>query len=123
MEDLPPEDEYSALVQAVIRFYALISKICEKLPVPIGLPPMGEDFDSETIVPAVQRARVLIRDMPLEEDTARMLGHVLLDWITAHEIVAMVDEFGPAPWRLDALHYSLDRVSTLAKVVIARLDL
>jgi hypothetical protein len=120
-----PEDEYSVLVQAVITFYALITKICSSLPVPLGLPPMGygEEFDSDTIVPAVQRARSLIRDIPMATETISTLDYVLLDWITAHEIARMVDDIEPEPWRLDALHYSLERVSTLVKLVIEDLGL
>ncbi|MFI6603850.1 hypothetical protein ACIBHX_47105 [Nonomuraea sp. NPDC050536] len=116
-------DPLEELGEILLGGYVLIGKLLSWLPIPIALPPVDVDeFDAVVAVVAIERARIAIRDLPLDAPTASMLDRLLLEWLTGFELITVASETGPLPYQVDALAYTLGRLSSLAAVVEPRLQ-
>lgn len=94
------------LAEVVVGCYSLIIKMLSGLPLPIQLPE-PQPWSAEIIIPAVDRARALIQDLPLDTIVKGLLDRMLINWIASHEMGALAMLVGPLPWRLDAMEANL----------------
>ncbi|MGW3166964.1 hypothetical protein ACWC9Q_29720 [Streptomyces sp. NPDC001142] len=121
MADHDSRGRYLALVEAVIGLYAYVSALLEELPLPIVVPDIvqsiDEDQDPADCLMALNRARALVEDEPISDTAKRAYEHMLLDWFAAYEIIVLVKMAGPAPWRLDAVEFALNRIVTWFEVI------
>ncbi|WP_067171163.1 hypothetical protein [Microtetraspora niveoalba] len=116
------EDPLDALGHALLGAYVLIGKLLGWLPLPIGLPPIDEeDWDGLVAVAAIDRARIAVRDLPLDSLTASIMDKLLLEWLTAHDLGVITEVVGRDRWRLEALSYALSRITSLAQLAESRL--
>ncbi|MEV1079892.1 hypothetical protein AB0I98_16845 [Streptomyces sp. NPDC050211] len=109
-----------ALMEGLLGLYAYMQGLFEELPLPVTLrdfePADDEDTPSQALL-ALNRVRQLIEDEPISERDKRAFEHLILDWFTAYELLVITRLAGPAPWRLDAAEFSLNRVITWIEVI------
>ncbi|MGW4883381.1 hypothetical protein [Streptomyces murinus] len=108
------------LMEALYGAFALVQALLEDLPLPIAIPDLalgdGEDTPTKALL-ALDRARQIIQDEPIGETHRRAFDHLILDWFTAYELIVITKIAGPAPWRLDAAEFSINRVITWIEVI------
>jgi hypothetical protein len=107
----PEAKRVAEAFKALLGAYMVITDMLAELPLPIQIPPMDEDWDPMTAMPAMDRVRTVIRDEPLPSETAGMINTLILDWLTAYDAAGTFQGLGPAPWRLDALEAAMTRVA------------
>lgn len=124
MEQHPEDKRLDELIEHLFAAYELLGRLLGKLPIRIGLPEIeDEDWTPASAIQAVDRAREIVLDQPLETQVSWMIGTVLLDWTTVHELGFLAGAAGPAPWRLDAMEYGLQRITTVADEVATQLGI
>lgn len=114
MAEMPtPEERFQAAAEMIVTAYALVADYLERLPLPIGIPEMDGTWDARTALPAVQRVRAdLLPAQPIGRMEASLYERMLIDWLTAYELGALVRLGGPAPWRLDGIETAVARILT-----------
>ncbi|CAL9302874.1 MULTISPECIES: hypothetical protein [Streptomyces] len=104
-----------SLMEALIGAYAYIQALLKDLPLPVIVPAFMPGDDEEgptTALMALDRVRQVVADEPISERDKRAFEHMVLDWFTAYELLVITRMAGPAPWRLDAAEFALQRVVT-----------
>jgi hypothetical protein len=110
----PIEKRVTQNTRRLIRLYMGLRQILLLLTIPVSLPKVPDT--AAEMVAAVQNARELMDEEPMDNDLTGLLEAVLLDWLNAYELGALIQEAGAAPWRIDAMEAALDRSSEFAKV-------
>ncbi|MFI1002007.1 hypothetical protein ACIP10_15435 [Streptomyces galbus] len=108
------------LMEAVVGAFAYVQALLADLPLPVVIPDFAPSDDDEAPITALlslDRARQLIQDEPISERDKRAFEHMVLDWFTAYELLVVTRMAGPAPWRLDAAEFALNRVVTWIEVI------
>lgn len=108
---------FEEAIQHMWTAYTLITSVLEQLPLPVRLPESTSDWDVEAGLLAVDRARDLVNDMPLSVLVAGSIRHMLLDWLAAYELGALTTLAGIAPWRIDAIEFSILRIVATTEIV------
>ncbi|MFJ4322236.1 hypothetical protein ACIP3A_03820 [Streptomyces tricolor] len=111
-----------ALMEAVLGAYAFIQAVLEDLPIPVTIPDFEPgDGDDEggprSALLSLARVRAIIPDEPITERYQRAYDRLILDWFTTYELLVLTQAAGPAPWRLDAAEFSLNRVVTWIELI------
>lgn len=89
-----------------------------RLPMPIALPPMNDDWSPVDGCPALDRARrVLIGEQPISDEAKALYRHMLLDWLIAYDLAGFTQVAGASPWRLDALNAAHTRIMKVAELL------
>ncbi|NEC76467.1 hypothetical protein [Streptomyces rochei] len=104
-----------SLMEALIGAYAYIQALLKDLPLPVIVPAFMPGDDEEgptTALMALDRVRQVVADEPISDRDKRAFEHMVLDWFTAYELLVITRMAGPAPWRLDAAEFALQRVVT-----------
>jgi hypothetical protein len=119
--DHDDRERYLELAEATLGAFDYIRSLLEQLPVPVTVPDMTPDENdggapAQTLL-SLNRVRQLIEDEPISERRKRAFEHMLLDWFTAYEILALTQLAGPAPWRLDAAEFALVRLTTWIEAI------
>lgn len=113
-----PEEREIRLLIGLTGAYRLVAEFLRKLPLPVGLPPMDEDWDPLAALAAVERARTeLLQEQPIDPLMAKVYGRLTLDWLTAYEVTAVIQEAGPAPWRLDMVEYLIRQMIVASEII------
>ncbi|MEU9149187.1 hypothetical protein AB0D59_01205 [Streptomyces sp. NPDC048417] len=113
-------ERFVTLMEGLVGAYVYIQALLADLPLPIAIPdfePVGEEDGPATALLSLNRVRQLIEDEPIEVKTQRAYEHLVLDWLTAYELLVITRLAGPAPWRLDAVEFSINRVVTWIEVI------
>ncbi|MFC6080955.1 hypothetical protein [Sphaerisporangium aureirubrum] len=124
MEDHQGEEPIAQLARLLIEAYLKIGKLLMRLPITIGLPPVeGKDgIDGQVAADAIQRAREVLDDMPMDDMASSMIDKLLLHWLIAQDLGALILIMGEEEWRLEAMGYSLLQVSVLLQMAELRLS-
>lgn len=122
-DDYSPDKRVAQLTKDLVAAYVLLRRFLAQLPIAIGLPEFAEDWDAVTVIPAVDRARELVLSEPISQDHAWMIEKLLLDWLTAYELRGLVAMAGPALWRLDAMEFAFQRLTTIADEIASELGI
>lgn len=93
----------------MIGAYALIGKILAMLPLPIGIPPMGEGPYTAEIYRALIHASEAVQDLPMYPIDKSGVIELVLDWIIGSEWLFSDDE-DPAPWKLKIVEFQVARI-------------
>ncbi|WP_329338558.1 hypothetical protein OG866_27015 [Streptomyces sp. NBC_00663] len=121
MADHDARERFLALAEGVVGAYAYIASLLSELPVPVIIPDLvlmaDEGRDPTDALLALHRVRAVVEDEPISEKDRRCFEHLMLDWITAYEMLALAKSAGLAPWRLDAVEFALNRVVTWIEVI------
>ncbi|MYW48867.1 hypothetical protein GT346_42755 [Streptomyces sp. SID161] len=107
-------------MEALLGAHAFVQALLEDLPLPVTIPDPAPEGDEDTptqALLALNRVRRIIQDEPITEARKRAFNHLILDWFTAYELLVLTKVAGPAPWRLDAAEFSLDRVVTWIELI------
>ncbi|MEU0332211.1 hypothetical protein [Streptomyces sp. NPDC006193] len=108
------------LMEALIGAFAYVQAMLEDLPLPITLPDFapGDDEEGPTVaLLGLDRVRQLIQDEPIPERDKRAWEHLVLDWFAAYELLVITRMAGPAPWRLDAAEFAINRIVTWTELI------
>ncbi|MGW4728875.1 hypothetical protein ACWEQC_06790 [Streptomyces shenzhenensis] len=108
------------LMEGLVGAYVYIQALLKDLPIPVIIPdfePVDDEDGPRTALLSLNRVRQLIEDEPIADTTQRAYEHLVLDWLTAYELLVITRLAGPAPWRLDAAEFSLNRVVTWIEVI------
>lgn len=119
-DDEPDRKGLDELLAMTMNGYLIIYIVLGELPVPIQIPEPGTDWPAAEALPAMNRARELVQDEPIAEVVKRMLGAVLIDWLTCYEMAVVVLNLGEAPWRIDAMEHLLARIAAGLQFVMPR---
>lgn len=107
------DKRYQELTEYLMAAYELIRVVLSQLPIPIELPPVNAEWEPLTAIQAAQRTRdELIPAQPIDALDKSLLERSLLDWLTVYDLGGLVKMAGPAPWRLDAMDYGINRIVT-----------
>lgn len=106
----PEQKRFIALFKALLGAYMVITDLLASLPVPIRIPPMDEDWEPVAAMPALYRVRMVIPDEPIPDQAAALISTLILDWLATYDLAGILQELGPAPWRMDATEASMTRV-------------
>ncbi|MFJ7100169.1 hypothetical protein [Streptomyces albogriseolus] len=108
------------LMEALVGAHAYIQALLAELPLPVTIPDFtpedGEDGPVQALL-SLDRVRQLIDDEPLSERHKRAWVNLVLDWFTAYELLVITRMAGPAPWRLDAAEFALNRIVTWIEAI------
>ncbi|WP_228916860.1 hypothetical protein [Streptomyces sp. DH20] len=108
------------LMEALVGAHAYIQALLADLPLPVVIPDFapedGEDAPAQALL-SLDRVRQLIDDEPLSERHKRAWVNLVLDWFTAYELLVITRMAGPAPWRLDAAEFALNRIVTWIEAI------
>ncbi|WP_217545589.1 hypothetical protein [Streptomyces sp. GbtcB6] len=114
-------ERFLTLMEGLVGAYVYIQALLADLPLPIAVPdfePVDEEEDGPvTALLSLNRVRQLIEDEPIEVKIQRAYEHLVLDWLTAYELLVITRLAGPAPWRLDAVEFSINRVVTWIELI------
>jgi hypothetical protein len=117
-DELPDPERFGEAQEAVISCYMLVQTYLDRLPLPIVLPEMDDDWTPVIGLPAVHRARVeLIDEQPIDRMAVMVYRQLLLDWLAAFDLAGFIHLAGPAPWRLDGLEMTIARVIAATDVL------
>ncbi|WP_031039842.1 hypothetical protein [Streptomyces sp. NRRL F-5650] len=108
------------LMEALVGAYAYVQALLKDLPLPVIIPDFqpGEDEEGPvTALKGLNRVREVVADEPISERDKRAFEHMVLDWFTAYELLVITRLAGPAPWRLDAAEFALNRVVTWIELI------
>ncbi|MET9729656.1 hypothetical protein ABZZ79_03015 [Streptomyces sp. NPDC006458] len=108
------------LMEVLIGAFAYVQALLEDLPLPVTIPDFtpGDDEDAPTTaLLSLDRVRHIIPDLPISGRHKQAFDHAILDWFTAYELIVITKMAGPAPWRLDAAEFSLNRVVTWIEMI------
>ncbi|MBB2909309.1 hypothetical protein FHS43_000555 [Streptosporangium becharense] len=115
-------DQLDELSIALLGAYTRIGKLLGWLPLPIGIPSIkDENWSGPLAAVAIDRARIAMRDLPLERVLAGVMDKLLLEWLTVRDLGVMADALGPDEWRLETMAYGLLRLKNLADIAETRL--
>lgn len=114
-------EEIERLAIAVLDAHQILCAALADLPIPVIVPEMPEELaspnDMGEVLMALDRAGTLVGDMPLPTSAQAAYRHMILDWLGAYEMVALVKTFGPAPWRMDVAGYALYRFAAMLHMI------
>nr|WP_062336166.1 hypothetical protein [Herbidospora sakaeratensis] len=117
-----PLDHFGELL---LGAYVLISKTLGWLPLAIELPPVGNDWTGEQGAQAIDRARIAVRDLPLDETTSSLLVRLLLEWLDGYTIwehaMDRRETLTASAWQYESIAYTLVRIESLHQVLAPRL--
>ncbi|MDP4510344.1 hypothetical protein [Nonomuraea turcica] len=109
--------------------YTLIGKLCMRLPLPINLPPIPLDgdrglLDGEGLAVAevVERARVALLDLPMDDVTTAVFNTLLIEWLTTRELYALADFGPPHEYLPPSMLLALERMGRMVDYLEDRLD-
>ncbi|MBL1108000.1 hypothetical protein JK361_26000 [Streptomyces sp. 5-8] len=109
------------LMEALVGAFAYIQALLKDLPVPVIIPAFTPDDDDEEApsraLLSLDRVRQIIQDEPISERDKRAFEHAVLDWFTAYELLVITGMAGPAPWRLDAADFAMNRIVTWIEMI------
>ncbi|MFE9906428.1 hypothetical protein [Streptomyces achromogenes] len=104
------------LMEALVGAFAYIQALLQDLPLPVIIPDFAPDEEDDeaptTALLSLDRVRQLIQDEPISDRDKRAFEHMVLDWFTAYELLVITRMAGPAPWRLDAAEFAMNRIVT-----------
>ncbi|MFY3807627.1 MULTISPECIES: hypothetical protein [Bacteria] len=114
------KDRFYRLANFAIAAFAYIQELLSDLPIPVVVPdfdPAAEDGNAAETLYSLDRARALIADEPIPDSTKSGLERMILDWLTAYEIIALTKAAGPAPWRFEIAEYALQRIHVMSELL------
>ncbi|WHX19814.1 hypothetical protein QFW82_23585 [Streptomyces malaysiensis subsp. malaysiensis] len=114
------KDRFYRLANFAIAAFEYIQAILSDLPIPVAVPdfdPAAEDGNAAETLYSLDRARTLIADEPIPDSTKGGLERMILDWLTAYEIIALTKVAGPAPWRFEIAEYALQRIHVMSELL------
>ncbi|XUL91016.1 hypothetical protein ACQ86D_33945 [Streptomyces galilaeus] len=118
MEDHGDKERLRDLSEVVMGMMVYLQHMLHDLPIPIVIPPiLGETGPNHDAIFALDRARDLIEDEPIDDQLRTAYGMLILEWFTAYELIVIRQMAGPAPWRLDAAQLAIDRFSTVVEAI------
>ncbi|GEC02972.1 hypothetical protein SSP24_06270 [Streptomyces spinoverrucosus] len=118
MADHGDRERFLDLGETVLGMLGYLRELLLDLPIPVSLPDfVGEDGPNHEAVIALDRARHLIEEEPIPEMRQTAYGHLILEWLTAYEMLVLRQLAGPAPWRLDAAQFAIARFTTIAEMI------
>lgn len=113
-----------ALLEMLIGIYFRLTKLLTLLPVPIGLPRIGDETDPFDVVHALVRARALILDLPLDDKVRSLLHMTLTEWPAVLDLCALcMMEDEQEEYRIDAIWLMISRLGTLTEMLAPELGL
>lgn len=113
------EDKLAELREVVTSAYMVIAAYFEELPLKVELPPFGVDPSVGLLeaIPAMHRARTVVRDEPISLGHQRALRAIALEWLAACDLTCVATTAGATPWRVDAIEIMLMRIGSLAEMI------
>lgn len=113
-----PEELIEHLLSGVTSAHRLMADYLRKLPLPIGIPDMDGEWSAAVGLMAIERARVeLLQGEPIDDLLAAIYRRLILDWLTAYELMALVTHAGPAPWRCDGIERRIEDMLVAADLI------
>ncbi|WP_242890867.1 hypothetical protein [Actinomadura litoris] len=127
MAENPEAKRWQELVDEMGVVYNLIRYVLLHLPLKIELAHFDKDWDAEDVVPALRalnRARLLIDDQPIEDRHKQLLKEAILDWLAVYDLSAIFMMAGdPLACRLDGAEHLLRRAQFAAGTVAYNLGI
>ncbi|MFF6985620.1 hypothetical protein [Streptomyces sp. NPDC010273] len=118
MADHGDKERLQELMETVMGMLIHLQHMLQELPIPVVIPEiLGVKGPNPEAIFALDRARDLIEDEPMGEELRTAHVMLILEWFTAYELLVIRQMAGPAPWRLDAAAYAVERFSTLAEAI------
>jgi hypothetical protein len=108
--------QFETLLAQLIDAYTLLRTVLLTLPIPMNLIERQADAPVEAIH-ALSRAWELLEYEHVSSTRRERLRSMITDWLTAYELAVVVQEAGPAPWRLRAIEACLNRFHSTSKYV------
>ncbi|MGV9386213.1 hypothetical protein ACWDRB_61150 [Nonomuraea sp. NPDC003707] len=127
-------EEYEArldeLGKSLESDYTLIGKLLQRLPIPIGLPPVTPPggrqgiLNSEglTLAEAVERARIALLDLPMDLSITPPFHTLLVEWLATRELYLRADFGPPEEFVLLALVLASGRMAFLMEFIERQLN-
>lgn len=110
------DEQFEPIRRMVTRAYNTIARILGGLTPPIVIPRLGEDAESHLrSMDAIDRAREIIGDLPINQDYVRLVRHSIIEWATLYEMVAIIEEAGATPLRIAAASMAARRLQICFK--------
>ena len=118
MEPHDDKERLRYLTEALLGALHFVQAFLADLPVPIAVPDFitDEGPNHESVI-ALDRARTLIDDEPIPAIVKQAMKDLILDWLTAYEMMVLRRMAGPAPWRLAAAEYALTRLAAIGEMI------
>ena len=113
-------ERWNAIADVALGALEYIRVLLGDLPVPVLIPeinPKREAEDLPHLVMSIDRVRSVIQDEPISEARQSAFDRIILDWLTAYEMLALTRVAGPAPWRLDCAEYALYRIAAAGGLI------
>ncbi|MFB6943205.1 hypothetical protein ACFWGL_17075 [Streptomyces sp. NPDC060286] len=112
-------ERFLALAEAAIGGHDFIVALLAELPIPIVVPDIVQATDENPgeCLEALNRALDLIEDEPVSDSVKGAYQHMILDWLGAYEILALIKVAGPAPWRLAVVESLLNQMVTWIEMI------
>ncbi|MBA9005978.1 hypothetical protein [Thermomonospora cellulosilytica] len=109
------EEKFERLKVELAATYTLLARLLSRLPIPIGIPPLEEEWDPEEAIEVLARTRTsLLGPQPIEDWPRGLIDEAVLMWLTAYEVGNTMVIGAPDPWKYDAVSRVLMRVISLA---------
>lgn len=106
------------LMEATLGATHHLREFLADLPIPVVVPSLvTEGEQAREAFLSLNRARTLIDDEPISDAAKAAHKDLILKWLTAYEMVVLLEIAGPAPWRLDLVEYALARSTALSMVI------
>ncbi|GAA5076618.1 hypothetical protein HNP84_007338 [Thermocatellispora tengchongensis] len=122
MDHSDPHERLEWISENLLGAYRMLEKTLQRLPLPLTLSPLTEDWEPGEALVTLQRARTYLEIQPMDELTVSILDKLVLEWFTVYELGGLAQEAGVTPWRLDAAEFGLLRFATLLQVLEERFD-
>lgn len=107
--DDPEQKRWVAAAEGVIDCLLTLKVMLGALPIPIEIA-LSED-DPGASVPSLVRAGTLLAEEPIPELAAALIRTVILEWLTSYDQVALINQAGFGPWRLEGLEMTIRRMA------------
>lgn len=112
-------ERYKSLGNLLIESCRLIAYALLGLPVPVRIPIPTSDADVETIS-AVCAALMRTHDellgvQPIPDTAKDLLGGMIVDWLNAEEMMALIQDAGPASYRMEGVERAVARITRAAE--------
>ncbi|MBK3630525.1 hypothetical protein JHN59_38165 [Streptomyces sp. MBT49] len=102
----------------VMEMHEHLRALLHSLPIPVVVPDfIGDDGPNPEAVFALDRARHLIEDEPISRTRQTSYQDLIIEWMTAYEMLVLTRVAGPAPWRLDCVEFAISRFTVLAEMI------
>jgi hypothetical protein len=118
MADHDDPERFAKIAETVLAAFGFVRALLTDLPVPISVPDFDPEADDQLeALMSLNRVRALLADEPIGDTAKRAYERLVLEWFTAYEMVVLTKMAGPAPWRLDAVEFTLLRIATLGEMI------